>query len=289
NEPVQSFVGNQAAGGLDLGKFWHLTVLLAPLTAVTRTPAIAVIPALPQPVPAAPDRGEDRARPGGGGHRGPQAGRADPAVRLRAGPAITDVGAPPGVFNLMPGSGEEVGEQLTRHPGVDQVSFTGSTLVGRRVAAAAAQTVKRVTLELGGKSASVVLSDVDDNLLASAVKVTVADCYLNGGQTCPAPSRLTVPATQAPPGGPGSPPAVRAARCPNAATTSARPCSARWIPRPGSPGRKSSVRYSRCSLRPATTPRSTWRTTPSTASAARYGAVTASGRLTPLGALTAAR
>jgi aldehyde dehydrogenase (NAD+) len=108
--------------------------------------------------------------------------------------AITDAGAPPGVFNLVPGSGRDVGDRLARHPGVDQVSFTGSTAVGRQVAAAAAETVKRVTLELGGKSASVVLSGADDSLLATAVKVTVANCYLNGGQTCTALSRLIVPA-----------------------------------------------------------------------------------------------
>ena len=108
--------------------------------------------------------------------------------------AMTEAGAPPGVFNLVPGSGREVGGRLARHPGVDQVSFTGSTPVGRQVAAAAAETVKRVTLELGGKSASVVLSDTDDSLLATAVKVTVANCYLNGGQTCTALSRLIVPA-----------------------------------------------------------------------------------------------
>jgi aldehyde dehydrogenase (NAD+) len=101
---------------------------------------------------------------------------------------------PPGVFNLVTGGGREVGDQLTRSPHVDHVSFTGSTPVGRQVAAAAAETVKGVTLELGGKSASVVLSDVSDELLAKAVKVTVANCFLNGGQTCTALSRLIVPA-----------------------------------------------------------------------------------------------
>jgi aldehyde dehydrogenase (NAD+) len=108
--------------------------------------------------------------------------------------AFEAAGLPPGAFNLVPGDGREVGDQLTRSPEVDQVSFTGSTPVGRQVAAAAAETVKRVTLELGGKSASVVLSDVTDELLAKAVKVTVANCLLNGGQTCTALSRLIVPA-----------------------------------------------------------------------------------------------
>jgi aldehyde dehydrogenase (NAD+) len=108
--------------------------------------------------------------------------------------AVEAAGLPPGVFHLVPGSGRVVGDLLTRHPDVDQVSFTGSTPVGRTIAAAAAQTLKRVTLELGGKSASVVLADASDELLAKAVKVTVANCFLNGGQTCTALSRLIVPA-----------------------------------------------------------------------------------------------
>ena len=110
--------------------------------------------------------------------------------------AFEAAGFPPGVFNLVTGTGPDIGGQLTRHPLVDHVSFTGSTAVGRQVAAAAADTVKGVTLELGGKSASVVLSDVSDDLLAKAVKVTVASCFLNGGQTCTALSRLIVPAAR---------------------------------------------------------------------------------------------
>ncbi|QYN23872.1 aldehyde dehydrogenase family protein [Amycolatopsis sp. DSM 110486] len=108
--------------------------------------------------------------------------------------AFDAAGFPAGVINLVTGSGGDVGDQLTRSASVDHVSFTGSTPVGAQVAAAAAETIKGVTLELGGKSASVVLSDVDDALLAKAVKVTVANCYLNGGQTCTALSRLIVPA-----------------------------------------------------------------------------------------------
>jgi aldehyde dehydrogenase (NAD+) len=108
--------------------------------------------------------------------------------------AFEAAGFPPGVFNVVSGSGREVGDHLIRSPLVDHVSFTGSTPVGRQIAAAAAETVKGVTLELGGKSASVVLSDVSDELLATAVKVTVANCFLNGGQTCTALSRLIVPA-----------------------------------------------------------------------------------------------
>ena len=107
--------------------------------------------------------------------------------------AVDAAGLPAGVFNLVPGSGRVVGDHLVRHPGVDQISFTGSTPVGRQIAVAAAETLKRVTLELGGKSASVVLADADDALLAKAVKITVGNCYLNGGQTCTALSRSDRP------------------------------------------------------------------------------------------------
>jgi aldehyde dehydrogenase (NAD+) len=110
--------------------------------------------------------------------------------------AFEAAGLPAGVFNLVPGSGRVVGDLLTRHPDVDQVSFTGSTPVGRAIAGVAAETLKRVTLELGGKSASVVLADTPDDQLATAVKITVANCFLNGGQTCTALSRLVVPASR---------------------------------------------------------------------------------------------
>ncbi|MFN2609152.1 MAG: aldehyde dehydrogenase family protein [Acidimicrobiales bacterium] len=101
-----------------------------------------------------------------------------------------DAGVPPGVLNLVTGDGPVAGEALVASPDVDMVSFTGSTAAGRRVAAAAAATVKRVTLELGGKSASVVLDDAD---LDEAVRATVSQCFLNAGQTCIAWSRLLVP------------------------------------------------------------------------------------------------
>lgn len=110
--------------------------------------------------------------------------------------AIEAAGIPAGVFNLVPGSGGAVGDRLTRSPSVDHVSFTGSTEVGKQVAAVAAETVKGVTLELGGKSASVVLADVSEERLAKAVKVTVANCFLNAGQTCTALSRLIVSASR---------------------------------------------------------------------------------------------
>ena len=102
-------------------------------------------------------------------------------------------GLPPGVFNLVSGPGAMIGEALAAHPDVDMVSFTGSTRAGRRVSELAAAGIKRVALELGGKSASVVLDDAD---LARAVKATVTQCYLNSGQTCTALSRLLVPAAR---------------------------------------------------------------------------------------------
>ena len=103
---------------------------------------------------------------------------------------IDSVGFPPGVFNLVTGTGPEVGEALTAHPLVDMVSFTGSTRAGTRVSEVASATVKRVALELGGKSAGIVLDDAD---LAAAVKAVVSDCMLNSGQTCTALTRLLVP------------------------------------------------------------------------------------------------
>ena len=107
--------------------------------------------------------------------------------------AIVKVGFPPGVFNMVMGRGPTVGEALVRHRDVDMVSFTGSTAAGRRVAAAAAETVKRVALELGGKSPSIILDDAD---LPSAVKSTVNMCFLNSGQTCTALTRMLVPASR---------------------------------------------------------------------------------------------
>ncbi|AUL99317.1 aldehyde dehydrogenase family protein [Pseudothauera hydrothermalis] len=104
--------------------------------------------------------------------------------------AIDEAGLPAGVFNLVTGYGPVVGEVLARDPRVDMVSFTGSTRAGRRVAELAAATVKKLALELGGKSAAVVLDDAD---LPAAVKATVSNCLLNSGQTCSAHTRLVVP------------------------------------------------------------------------------------------------
>jgi aldehyde dehydrogenase (NAD+) len=103
---------------------------------------------------------------------------------------IEQAGAPAGVFNLVSGSGREVGETLASDPQVDMVSFTGSTVVGRRVSELAAQTVKRVAMELGGKSANVIL---DDAPLERAIPDGVAKCFLNSGQTCSALTRMIVP------------------------------------------------------------------------------------------------
>jgi len=103
---------------------------------------------------------------------------------------IDAAGLPKGVFNLVTGYGPTAGEALVNHQQVDMISFTGSTRAGKRISELAAQTVKRVALELGGKSASVVLDDAD---LASAVKSTVNMCYLNSGQTCTALTRMLVP------------------------------------------------------------------------------------------------
>ena len=104
--------------------------------------------------------------------------------------AIHEAGLPAGVFNLVTGYGPVVGEAMVTHPDVDMVSFTGSTRAGKRVSELASQTVKRVALELGGKSAAVILDDAD---FAAAVRGTVNACFLNSGQTCTAHTRMLVP------------------------------------------------------------------------------------------------
>jgi aldehyde dehydrogenase (NAD+) len=106
---------------------------------------------------------------------------------------VDSAGLPPGVFNLVSGTGPEVGEALASHPGVDMVSFTGSTRAGKRVAELAAQTVKRVALELGGKSPFVILPGAD---LDQAVNAGLGSCYMNAGQTCIAWTRMLVPRAQ---------------------------------------------------------------------------------------------
>ncbi len=103
---------------------------------------------------------------------------------------IDSAGLPEGVFNLVTGYGTEVGEALASHPRVDMISFTGSTRAGRRVSALASETVKRVALELGGKSPNVVLEDAD---FERAVPDAISQCFINSGQTCSALTRLIVP------------------------------------------------------------------------------------------------
>ena len=113
-----------------------------------------------------------------------------PLSTLAFADAAQAVGLPPGVFNLVNGAGATVGEALAGHPGVDLISFTGSTAVGKRIAALAAERVARVTLELGGKSPTILLDDAD---LGEAIPAAVKACFLNSGQVCVALSRLLVP------------------------------------------------------------------------------------------------
>jgi aldehyde dehydrogenase (NAD+) len=106
---------------------------------------------------------------------------------------VDAIGLPAGVFNLVSGPGAKVGEALARHPQVDMVSFTGSTGAGVRVAQAAAPTVKRVCLELGGKSPLLITADAD---LHAAVRHGVQDVMINSGQTCTALTRMLLPASR---------------------------------------------------------------------------------------------
>src|ERR1700760_3141305 len=100
-------------------------------------------------------------------------------------------GVPAGVYNMINGTGPEVGAAISSHPGIDMVSFTGSTLAGVEVAKAAAPTVKRVAQELGGKSPNIILEDAD---MKKAVSGGVAHVMQNSGQSCNAPTRMLVPA-----------------------------------------------------------------------------------------------
>ncbi|MCW2889389.1 MAG: aldehyde dehydrogenase [Streptosporangiaceae bacterium] len=105
--------------------------------------------------------------------------------------AAAEAGLPAGVFNIVHGSGPVVGEAIASHPGIDMVSFTGSTRAGKRVSAVAAETVKRVALELGGKSANIILRGAD---LKDAVTRGLASAWVNSGQVCGAYTRMLVPA-----------------------------------------------------------------------------------------------
>lgn len=103
---------------------------------------------------------------------------------------LDEAGVPPGVFNLINGDGRGVGHAIAAHPGIDMVSFTGSTAAGITVAKTAAETVKRVAQELGGKSANLILPDAE---LEESVKRGVAACFTNSGQSCSIPTRMLVP------------------------------------------------------------------------------------------------
>lgn len=103
---------------------------------------------------------------------------------------LHDAGLPPGVFNIVTGRGDVVGAEITRHPDIAKISFTGSTLVGKTIARGAVDTMKRVTLELGGKSANVILEDAD---LEKAIPLALTIGTINNGQACLAGTRLLVP------------------------------------------------------------------------------------------------
>ena len=99
-------------------------------------------------------------------------------------------GLPPGVINFVTGLGEVVGTELTKSPDIQKIAFTGSTQIGKLVAKNSLDTMKRLTLELGGKSPNIILDDAD---FSTAIPMAVAACYLNNGQACIAASRLIVP------------------------------------------------------------------------------------------------
>ena len=114
---------------------------------------------------------------------------ATPLSALRLGELALEAGIPAGVLNVVPGPGHEVGEAMAAHPGIDKIAFTGETGTGRRIAAAAAKTLKRVSLELGGKSPNIVFADAD---LDAAVIGSLWAIYYSAGQSCEARSRILV-------------------------------------------------------------------------------------------------
>jgi aldehyde dehydrogenase (NAD+) len=104
--------------------------------------------------------------------------------------ALHEAGLPAGVFNIVTGRGEVVGTEITSHPDVAQISFTGSTAVGKAILRAGAETMKRITLELGGKSPTVILDDAN---LAQAIPLAISAGFMNSGQACIAGTRVLVP------------------------------------------------------------------------------------------------
>ena len=112
-----------------------------------------------------------------------------PLTSIMLAEVFHEAGCPPGVFNMINGDGPVVGDAISSHPDIDMVSFTGSTRAGKAVTKSASDTIKRVTLELGGKSPNLLFADAD---LASAAKTSVGACFINNGQSCDAASRLLV-------------------------------------------------------------------------------------------------
>ena len=125
----------------------------------------------------------------GGQHDRAEARRADAADRARVRADRVEAGLPEGVLNVVAGPGSVTGQRLVEHPDVAKVAFTGSTEVGRGIAAGRGRTIKRVTLELGGKSANVVFADADLEAAAAAAPLAV---FGNAGQDCCARSRILV-------------------------------------------------------------------------------------------------
>jgi acyl-CoA reductase-like NAD-dependent aldehyde dehydrogenase len=109
---------------------------------------------------------------------------------------IHEVGLPAGVFNLVTGTGPVVGEAISASEDIDMVSFTGSTRAGRRVMQVGAETIKKISLELGGKSANIICDDLDAENFGKAVMGGVGKAFLNSGQTCSALTRMLVPRTR---------------------------------------------------------------------------------------------
>ncbi|MEU9791827.1 aldehyde dehydrogenase family protein [Streptomyces sparsogenes] len=116
----------------------------------------------------------------------------DPLCCLELGPLLKEAGLPDGVFNVVTGSGAAAGEALVAHPGVDMVSFTGSTAVGRKIAESAGHSMKRTLMELGGKGAAIVLGDADESVIKSAVGAVGSTWSFHSGQICTAPTRVLV-------------------------------------------------------------------------------------------------
>src|SRR4029077_9203724 len=117
---------------------------------------------------------------------------ATPLTALRMAELAAEVGFPPGTINVVPGTGTTVGDHLVRHPGVDKIAFTGSTATGGEIMRLASDTIKRLTLELGGKSPNIVFADAN---LEDAIPSSVWSIYYSAGQSCEARSRILVEAT----------------------------------------------------------------------------------------------